>query len=215
MKVNPMEFISDYIKFTKNDDDAPYHFSEEFQRIVKNLSNKISFILNDDVPITMSWGTYMKVSENHKLFKKMVGNWKGEATVWLTPTSKPNSNKIEMTNMLSLDKRFLKSSFYGDFLGTTFKALAFTGYDNFEEVYKKYAADNMSTGIINYTGNWDDNKKELIFNGISIEPESAQIVKVKEVINFSDSNSLIIKSYVTDSKGNLFKTMEIHFDRKH
>ncbi len=42
MKASPLLLVSDYINLSKNDNTAPYQFSEEFEKIVSQLSSKVS-----------------------------------------------------------------------------------------------------------------------------------------------------------------------------
>lgn len=47
MKRSSMDFISDYIKLSRDDEKAPYHFSKEFEKLVQNLSIKVSSIIGE------------------------------------------------------------------------------------------------------------------------------------------------------------------------
>ncbi|GAA4273242.1 hypothetical protein U6A24_20015 [Aquimarina gracilis] len=46
MKASPLLLVSDYINLSKNDDTAPYQFSEEFEKIVSQLSVKVNNMSN-------------------------------------------------------------------------------------------------------------------------------------------------------------------------
>lgn len=47
MRVSPLMLISDYIKLSKNDSEAPYHFSKEFETIVNQLHHKVDGLLKN------------------------------------------------------------------------------------------------------------------------------------------------------------------------
>lgn len=111
--------------------------------------------------------------------------------------------------------RYQQSTFKGDFGGMPFEGTSTTGYDKGKKVFFSTWMDNMSTGIMNMEGTWDEATKSINFKGKMICPANGIECEMREVYKIIDDNTQVMEMYGPDMKtGKEFKSMEIKFTRK-
>jgi hypothetical protein len=151
----------------------------------------------------------------HAMLAKADGDWDAEMTMWMSPGSAPMVTKSACTNKMIFDGRYQQSTFKGDFGGMPFEGISTTGYDNAEKVYFSTWMDNMSTGMMNMRGTWDDATKSITFKGKMVCPANGIECEMREVYKIVDDNTHIMEMYGPDLKtGKEYKNMEIKFTRK-
>src|SRR5262249_54980358 len=99
--------------------------------------------------------------ENHKRLDKMVGNWTHTIKRWMKPGDQPTSTTGTDEIGWMLDGRFLKQKTKGEWMGKPFEGVGVTGYDNIRQEYTTIWMDNMSTGMMHGTAQYDATKKIL------------------------------------------------------
>ncbi|HVF81781.1 MAG TPA: DUF1579 family protein, partial [Flavisolibacter sp.] len=96
-----------------------------------------------------------------------------------------------------------------------FKGTSTTGYDNAKKVFFSNWMDNMSTGIMNMEGTWDEAAKAINFKGKMICPANGKECEMREVYKIIDDNTQVMEMYGPDMKtGKEYKSMEIKFTKK-
>ncbi|MBK9333371.1 MAG: DUF1579 family protein [Ignavibacteria bacterium] len=73
--------------------------------------------------------------------------------------------------------------------------------------------DNMSTGIMFLKGKWDEASKSATLTGQMVDPETKQLLDVREVFTMIDNDNHKMEMYFTKN-GSEFKAMEILYKRK-
>jgi hypothetical protein len=151
----------------------------------------------------------------HAMLAKSDGNWNAETTMWMSPDAPPMKGTATSTNKMIMDGRFQESTFKGDFMGQPFTGTSVTGYDNAKKVFTSTWIDNMSTGMMNMEGTWDDATKSINFKGKMICPANGVECEMREVFKMVDDNTQVMEMYGPDMKtGKEYKNMEIKFTRK-
>jgi hypothetical protein len=151
----------------------------------------------------------------HAMLAKSTGVWKAETTMWWTPDSPPETSISTCTNKMIFDGRYQQSTLDGKFGEWPFKGSSTTGYDNAKKVFFSTWTDNMSTGMMNLEGTWDEAAKAINFKGKMICPANGQECEMREVYKIIDDNTHVMEMYGPDMKtGKEYKSMEIKFTRK-
>jgi len=150
----------------------------------------------------------------HAMLAKWNGSWNAETTMWWTPDGPPQVSKSTCVNKMIFDGRYQQTNFKGKFGDWPFEGTSMTGYDNAKKVFFTTWMDNMSTGIMNMEGTWDEATKSINFSGKMICPANGKECDMREVYKVIDDNTHVMETYGPDLKtGKEFKGMEIKFTR--
>jgi len=153
--------------------------------------------------------------QQHAMLAKSDGVWAAETTMWMEPSSPPMQTKATSTNTMIMGGRYQKSTFKGDMMGMAFEGSSITGYDNAKKVFFSTWVDNMSTGMMNMEGTWDDATKSINFKGKMVCPANGKECEMREVYKIIDDNTQVMEMYGPDMKtGKEYKSMEIKLTRK-
>ena len=148
--------------------------------------------------------------KEHAFLAKSNGTWKAETTMWMSPDAPPMKSTAKVTNKMIMGGRYQQTTFTGDMMGEKFEGTSTTGYDNARKVWTSSWIDNMSTGIMNMDGTWDEGSKTVTYTGQMICPANGKMCEMKQVVKTVDDNTQIMEMYGPDMKtGKLYKNMEI------
>lgn len=138
------------------------------------------------------------------------GNWKAEITMWESPEAAPMKANGSITNKMIMGGRYQQTSFKGDMMGMPFEGSSTTGYDNARKVWVSTWVDNMSTGIMNMEGTWDEATKSVTYTGKMLCPGNGKMCEIKQVMKKIDDKTEIMEMYGPDMKtGKSYKNMEM------
>ena len=165
---------------------------------------------NDDMKAMMDYAT---PGEVHKMMAKSAGDWTCAITLWMAPGAKPETATSESKMEMILGGRYLQQKNTGNFMGMPFEGIGVTGYDNAKKIFVSTWMDNMGTGIMYLTGNWDAASNTLVLTGSMVDPASGKDIAVKETVQNVDDNHQLMNMFVT-AGGQEFKSMEIKMTRK-
>jgi hypothetical protein len=142
------------------------------------------------------------------------GTWNAETTMWMAPDAPPMVSKGVATTKMIMGGRYQQMTFKGDMMGQPFEGIATSGYDNARKVWTSSWIDNMSTGIMNMDGTWDESTKTLTSTGKMLCPANGKWCEMKEVQKMVDNNTQVMEMYGPDMKtGKMYKNMEIKLTR--
>jgi len=148
------------------------------------------------------------------MLAKSNGKWKAETTMWMSPDAPPMKSTGIVDNKMILGGRYQQMTFKGNMMGQAFEGTGTTGYDNARKVWTNSWVDNMSTGIMNMDGTWDDATKTVTYTGKMLCPGNGQMCDMKQVTKIVDDNTQIMEMYGPDMKtGKQYKNMEIKLTR--
>ncbi len=152
--------------------------------------------------------------ENHKALEPLVGNWNHMVRYWMDPNAKPEESKGTSTNRWILGGRFLQAEAKGNMNGQPFEGMGITGYDNLKGEYQSMWIDNMVTGFMLATAQYDATLKTFNETGSFSCPmtnEKARPFRAKWKI--MDNNNYTYEMYQAGPDGKEFKAMEITYVR--
>ncbi len=182
-----------------------------------SASNHSMLTANDWVPVDSA--TAMKTmmeagtpGQHHAMLAKSDGKWTAETTMWMSPGAPPVTVKSSAVNKMLFDGRYQQTTFKGDFMGMPYEGSSITGYDNAKKTFFTTWMDNMSTGILNMEGTWDEASKTINFKGKMICPANGKECEMREIYKIVDDNTHIMEMYGPDMQtGKEYKNMEIKF----
>jgi len=149
--------------------------------------------------------------EHHKKMTALVGSWIGTLRMWDAPGAAEQTSMTRATIKMDMDKRYLRSTYEGDFLGMPFRGQSIWGYNNQRKQYESTWIDNMSTAITFSTGTCDRDGKVFTFSGEADDPMSGKRIKQREVTTIIDSGSWKLETFKPGADGKEFKVMQIDF----
>ena len=154
------------------------------------------------------------LAPEHEVLKGMEGTWDCEAKFWMEPGEDPTIGHGTSENQLIMGGRYVTQHFVmPDFMGMDFEGMGAIGYDKQKEKFVNVWIDNMSTGMMIMTGEWDKDSHTMTWVGTAATPmgesEMKHIIKDvnedKTVMEFWESNQF--------TGGEFMKTGEITYTR--
>lgn len=160
-----------------------------------------------------AWAEYMTPAEQHKLLAMGKGNWTEEVTMWMSAEAPPMKSTAKITNTMIMGGRYQQGIHKGNMMGQPFEGMSIVGYDNKLKVYQSTWIDNMGTGIMMMTGNWNDQMKAIEFKGSQVDPITGAMMAVREVYTVVNDNEHTLEMYMTPADGKEYKSMHIVMKR--
>lgn len=157
----------------------------------------------------------MTPNEKHKVLEQFAGDWTYTGTFKMSDDAPAQEMTGTMESTITYDGRFLKQVVEGPWMGSTYEGLGFTGYDNVKKEYVTMWLDNMATGIMNSSGNYDAATKTLNLKGehsCAMSGEKDRYYRSEWTI--LDEDHSVYKSYTLGPDGKEFMSMEIKYTRK-
>lgn len=165
---------------------------------------------NDDMKAMMAAAA---PGENQKMLAKSAGSWTATVTMWMQPGAPPMTSTATATNEMIMGGRYLKSTNKGNMMNMPFEGIGYTGYDNLKKQFVNSWIDNMGTGIMTMTGQWDAATKSITYTGMMADPMSGKDIAIKEVWIFTDDSHQVMQMFYP-ANGQDFKTMEIKYTKQ-
>lgn len=151
----------------------------------------------------------------HAMLAKGAGSWTADVSMYMDPAAPPMKSTGMEVSKMSMDGRYMESSFSGDMMGMPFMGRAITGYDKSKKKWFNVWYDNMSTGAMYLEGTWDDATKTTTYEGEMMCPANGKMCKVRQTYKIVDDNTHMLEMYGPDMKtGKEVKQMEITYKKK-
>ena len=169
----------------------------------------------DSVAMMKAWEQYMTPGEPHKMFATDNGTWDEENTMYMQPND-PNPMKAKMVavNKMVFGGRYQESRHTGMIMGEPFEGVSIMGYDNAAKKIVSTWYDNMGTGIMYLTGDFDPSSKTIELRGEVSDPMTGKKKPVRETYTFTDENTRNMVMYDVTPDGTEYKSMEIVMKRR-
>lgn len=154
-------------------------------------------------------------SEGHKALEPFVGTWTYTAQWWMSPDGAPESMRGTTTSRLIFGGRFLQQEVRGEVEGQPpFEGIGLTGYDNIRKEYSSAWLDNMSTGIMTGTGQFDHSTNTLTEHSDFSCPMTGEAHRTARAVwTVVDPDHNTYESYMRTPEGAEYKAMRIEYAR--
>jgi hypothetical protein len=147
----------------------------------------------------------------HKLLESMAGSWDTKMKSWMEPGQQPFESTGTCEQKMILGGRYLHQEFNGDMMGTPFKGIGISGYDNHIKKYVSTWIDSMSTSIFYFEGEADG--KTIIEECSHDDPVKGPMTW-RSVTRILDENTHVFEMYGAQAGGKEEKMLEITYTRK-
>lgn len=165
-------------------------------------------------PHMVAWIKAATPGPEHANLKAAEGSWNTVTKHWHDSASQPTESKGTCERKWIMDGRYLEEHYTGDFMGMPFKGMGISGYDNVQKKYVTAWLDNLSTGIMLFTGTADASGKIFNYTGDYADPMTGKLQKMRSVMKIVGDKAHIFEMYGPGEDGKEFKMMEITHTRK-
>ncbi len=150
----------------------------------------------------------------HKALEPFVGRFTTTSRMWMKPGEAPQESTGSAEHTWVLGGRFLRMDVRGDFGGQPFEGLGYLGYDNIRGEYTAVWLDNMNTGIMRASGQFDPETKKYTESGTFSCPLTSEKDRpFRGEWKVIDNDSLSYTMYNPGPDGKEVKGMEISYRR--
>jgi len=154
----------------------------------------------------------MMPGEVQKMMATRTGDWAAELTMYMDPTQPPQKQSAKVHNDMIMD-RYLTSSYTGTMMGMPFNGTATLAYDNGTNKYYMSWLDNMSTGMTQLSGTYDEKTRTITLNGISQDPMTGMETPMRQTITYVDDMHTTMEMFGPGMNGGEMKMMEIRLTK--
>jgi hypothetical protein len=152
-----------------------------------------------------AWMEMGKPGQEHQQLAASAGTWKAKGKSYMGPQPTPWEGTSQ--RQMILGGRVMAETFKADMMGMAMEGHAMVGYDNAKKQWWTTWNDNMSTGVLMATGNWDDAVKGVVFNGAMTGPKG-ETIKVRMITRHPSATEEQFE-YWEERGGQMMKTMEM------
>ena len=157
---------------------------------------------------------YTTPNAHHEFLKSLAGSWKTSVKFWMDPKSEPQESEGTSEASMIMGGRFLEQKFNGTFMGQPFEGRGLYGYDNLRKEYTGLWFDNMATGIMTSSAQYDPAVKTMTEEGSMSCPITDETHRwYKAVTTFIDPDHYTYESFMKDADDKEFRSMLISYAR--
>lgn len=186
------------------------------KRITTTFST-ILFLTNlfaqDQAEMMKAMEDFAKPGKMHKWLASFNGTWEGKVLGFMDP-AKPDTSNVVQTYTMALNGLYQEGQLTGTMMGMPFEGKSVSGFDNAKKIFVSTWIDNLGSGIIFMTGNYDEATKTLHLKGVQSNPVTGKDSGIREVMKIVDDNTYILEMYGDGFDGKEMKFMEGTFKRK-
>lgn len=153
------------------------------------------------------------VGPNHAIIEKMAGSWTTKAKFRMAPDQPWMESEGSCESKMIFGGRHLHTKYKGDMMGQEFNGIALMAYDNIAKEFQSVWIDDMSTGVMMLTGQFDEATKSFTLAGDCSCPTTGGKRRMKEVVKLTGPDSYVMDFYELDEKNNEFVSMTISYTR--
>jgi hypothetical protein len=158
------------------------------------------------------WQEMSTPNENHKALDVLVGHWDHSLKWWMSPDAPPDESTGTTQTTWILGGRFIKHMAQGTSMGQPFEGMGIIGYDNGKKEYNMVWIDNMGTGFMTASGQYDPASKTFTEKGQISCPIKGQM-PFRGVTKIIDNDHYTYELYAPGEDGKEFRSMEIRYTR--
>ena len=156
--------------------------------------------------------------EAHKVLEQLAGDWTYTMTHKMAADAPEQASEGTSKNEWILGGRFLRQSIAStlDMGGEpmNYEGIGIIGYDNLKGHYVSTWKDNMSTGIMTSSAQYDAETSTMKEEGTYTCPMKGREVAFTSELKFVDADHFTYAMYETDENGTTYKMMDIQYTRK-
>ena len=167
----------------------------------------------DSAAMMKAWQDFAKPGAMHQWMAKFNGKWEADITSYANPAQPEKSKGMAVYNS-SLNGLYQEGKMTGNMMGMPFEGKSVMGYDNSKKLFVSTWIDNVGSGIVYMTGNYDSTTKTLTLKGTQTDPGTGKDSDIREVMKVTDDDNYTMEMYGIGPDGKEAKFMDAVYKRK-
>jgi Protein of unknown function (DUF1579) len=166
----------------------------------------------DQAAMEKAWKDFATPGDMHKWMASHEGTWEAEVSSYMGGPEPTKSKAIEVVKMV-MNGLYQEGNLSGTMMGMPFTGKSILAYDNAKKQFALTWIDNMGSGLLIMTGQYDAATKTLNFSGTQTDPTTGKDSKVRQEQKFIDDDNYVLTMYGDGPDGKEAKFMEATFKR--
>jgi hypothetical protein len=166
----------------------------------------------DSAVMAKAWENFMTPGEMHKWMASHAGTWDAEVTSFM-PGAEPSTSKATEVVKMVMNGLYQEGNLSGTMMGMPFTGKSIMAYDNAKKQFALTWIDNLGSGLMLMTGQYDAATKTMNLNGTQTDPATGKDSKVRQEQKFIDDDNYVLTMYGDGPDGKEAKFMEAKFKR--
>lgn len=166
----------------------------------------------DSAAMAKAWQDFATPGDMHKWMASHAGTWEAEVTSFM-PGAEPTKSKATEVVKMVMNGLYQEGNLSGTMMNMPFQGKSILAYDNAKKQFALTWIDNMGSGLLNMTGQYDAATKTLNLNGTQTDPGTGKDAKVRQEQKFINDDSYVLTMYGDGPDGKEAKFMEATFKR--
>ena len=175
---------------------------------------KLDTIRAQDDAMMKAWTAFMTPGEMHTMIGTWNGTWTADVMMWMDPAAPPTKSTATIENKSALNGLYQMGHYSGTMMGSPFEGYNTLAYDNAKKMFVNTWIDNMGSGVVIMTGQWNPATKTLDLRGTQSDPMTGKDSAIREEIKIIDNNTQKMTMYGQGPDGKEMKWMEMTMKRK-
>lgn len=166
----------------------------------------------DSAAMTKAWQDFAKPGEMHKWMASHAGTWEADVSSYMGGPEPTKSKATEVVKM-TMNGLYQIANMSGTMMNAPFQGQSTLAYDNSKKQFVMTWIDNMGSGIIMMTGQYDAATKTMHFKGTQTDPATGKDANIRQEQKFIDDDNYVLTMYGDGPDGKEAKFMEGTFKR--
>ncbi len=149
---------------------------------------------------------------------RLGGEWHYKMAFWAKPGAEPKWTTGTIKSDMTLDDRFLSSTFVGELEvggnAAMIKGQGLIGYDNAKKSFTSVWVDTLSTGMMVGVGKYDPKTNAIVETGSFTNPVTGTEGRFRSELKFTDPDDYKRTIFAADGSGRETRLMEFDYSRK-
>lgn len=168
----------------------------------------------DDTALVNAWTDFMTPGEEHKWMARSAGKWYGDVNTYMDPGANPMKSKAKVRYTMIYNGLYQLGVYKGNMMGQLFEGQGILAYDKTREEFITTWIDNMGSGVMVMTGQYEATSRTLQLKGTQTNPKTKKETTIRQDILFVDDKTQLVTMYGPGTDGKEVKLVEIRLTRK-
>jgi hypothetical protein len=178
------------------------------------ISSTLQNVFAQNADPMKAWQDFATPGEKHKMLAKEIGTWEAEVSQWMDPSAPPTKSKATNVVSMVMNGLYQIGNFSTTMMGMPMMGQSTVGYDNAKKMFVSTWIDNMGSGIVRMSGNFDTATKTFNMKGMQTDPMTGGETEIREEIKWINDDTYTMTMYGAGMDGKEMKFMEGTFKRK-
>ncbi len=166
----------------------------------------------DSAAMAKAWQDFATPGDMHKWLAGHVGTWEADVSSYAGGPEPSKSKATEVVKM-AMNGLYQIANMSGTMMGMPFEGQSTIAYDNAKKQFVLTWIDNMGSGIMMMTGQYDAATKTMTYKGTQTDPTTGKDANVRQEQKFLDDDNYVMTMYGDGPDGKEMKFMEATFKR--